>query len=167
MKLFNRLIVSAGERQTAEIQLLLQKERSQRMLRHNCQLWKSISLTVLLFVFNSILFHICHFPFFYILLCFIIGQIRELLKRNNLLVFLFAQSCSTGPFFTFLFLLFTFLYNSAMHRAPEKNQLASLITSRAQLLQLSSSSLAFLFLLATDSAALTINAILSFILSLC
>ena len=166
MKLFDRLIVSAGERQTAEIQLLLQKERSQRMLRHNCQLLKSISLTVLLFVFNSILFHICHFPFFYILLCFIIGQIRELLKRNNLLVFLFAQSCSTGPFFTFLFLLFTFLYNSAMHRAPEKHQLASsLISTRAQLLQLSY--LAFLFLRATDSAVLTINVILSFILSLC
>ena len=108
MKLFDRLIVSAGERQTAEIQLLLQKERSQRMLRHNCQLLKSISLTVLLFVFNSILFHICHFPFFYILLCFIIGQIRELLKRNNLLVFLFAQSCSTGPFFTFLFYFLLF-----------------------------------------------------------
>ena len=166
MKLFNRLIVSAGERQTAEIQLLLPKERSQRMLRHNCQLLKSISLTVLLCVFNPILFHICHFPFFYILLCFIIGQIRELLKRNNLLVFLFAQSCSTGPFFTFLFLLFIFLYNSAMHRAPDKHQFASsLISTRAQLLQLSY--LAFPFLRATDFAVLTINAILSFILSLC
>ena len=98
MKLFNRLIVSAKERRSAaEVQLLLPKERSQRMLRHNCQLLKSISLTVLLFVFNSILFHICHFPFFYILLCFIIGQSRELLKRNSLLVFLFAHSCSTGP----------------------------------------------------------------------
>ena len=107
VKLFNRLIVSAGERQTAaEAQLLLPKERSQKMSRHNCQLLKSISLTVS----TLFSFHICHFSFFYILLCFIIGQGRELLKRNSLLVFSFAHSCSTGPF-TFYFPFFNFYFS--------------------------------------------------------
>ena len=103
------------------------------------------------------------FVFLHFTLLYNRARQRALEKKQPASIFICTQLLN-WLLFTFPFLIFTFLYGSAMHRAPEKHQFASLVTSRAQLLQLTS--LAFLFLLATDSAVLTIYAMLSFILSL-